>query len=72
LALRAHASATVVLDLEIDAQGKVVKATPVGGPVLFHNAAVSAAMKWRYKPASIDGTNVPSQSRVTMNFNLNK
>jgi outer membrane biosynthesis protein TonB len=72
LALRTHTSAKVVLDLLIDEQGKVVKATPVSGPAMFHSAAVNAALKWRYKPASIGGTNVSSQSRVTMNFNLQK
>ncbi len=72
LAVRSRTSATIVLDLQIDAQGKVVKATPVSGPVIFHNAAISAVMKWRYKPASIGGTNVASQSRITLNFSLKK
>jgi TonB family protein len=70
IALRTRSSGSVVLDLQIDEQGKVVKATPVSGPVLFHNAAVAAALKWRYRPASIGGQNVPSESRVTMKFNL--
>ncbi len=72
LAIRRGASDSIILDLQIDEQGKVVKATPVSGPALFYIAAVDAAMKWRYKPASIGGTNVRSQSRVTMNFNLKK
>jgi len=69
LAMRTHAAGTVVLDLEIDEQGKVVKATPLSGPAIFYSAAVNAALKWRYKPASIGGTNIKSQSRVTMVFN---
>jgi len=69
LALKARASGSVVLDLQIDDQGKVLKATPVGGPSIFYTAAVQAAMKWRYKPASLGGANVKSQSRVTMVFN---
>lgn len=72
VAARTRASGSVVLELDIDAQGKVVKATPVSGPTIFYNAAVSAAMQWRYKPASINGTNIKSQSRVTMVFNLRK
>ena len=72
LAMRTRVSGSVVLDLEIDAQGTVVKATPVSGPSIFYSAAVSAALKWRYKPASIGGANVASQSRVTMMFNLKK
>jgi len=70
VALRTRASGSIVLELQIDDQGKVIKATPVSGPAIFHNAAVSAVMKWRYKPASIGGVNVSSQSRVTMAFNL--
>jgi TonB family protein len=70
LALRTRASGQVVLDLQIDAAGKVVKAKPVSGPSLFYNAAITAAMQWRYRPASVNGVNVPSQSRVTMSFNL--
>jgi protein TonB len=72
LALRTRTSGTVVLELQIDEQGKVVKATPISGPAIFYNAATSAAMKWRYKPASIGGVNVRSQSIATMDFKLKK
>jgi TonB family protein len=72
VALRSRASGSVILELQIDDQGKVAKATPVSGPAIFYNAAVNAAMKWRYRPASINGVNVSSQSRVTMVFNLKK
>ncbi len=72
LALRTRASGSVVLELQVDEQGKVTKATPVGGQNIFYNAAVTAAMKWRYRPASIGGVNVRSVSKVTMDFNLKK
>ncbi len=72
LALRTRASGQVVLELQIDSQGRVVKATAVSGPAIFYNAAIAAALKWRYKPASINGVNVASQSRVTMTFNLKR
>jgi protein TonB len=72
LALRTRSSGSVVLELQIDEQGKVVKATPVSGSAMFYNAAVTAAMKWRYKPATIGGVTVRSQSRITMDFNLKK
>lgn len=70
LAMRAKLSGSVVLELQINDQGKVVKATPVSGPAVFHSAAIAAVMKWRYKPASIGGVNVSSQSRVTMAFKM--
>jgi TonB family protein len=72
LALRTRASGSVVLELQVDEQGKVTKAIPVGGANIFYNAAVTAAMKWRYRPASIGSVNVSSVSKVTMDFNLKK
>jgi TonB family protein len=71
LAKRTRTSASIILDLEINEQGKVVSAVPVSGPELFREAAVKAVLQWRYKPASVGGVNVPSQSRVTIAFNLN-
>jgi hypothetical protein len=67
-AVRSHAAASIILDLQIDEQGKVVKAVPVSGPYAFHKEAINAALRWRFQPASINGANVASQSRVTMNF----
>jgi protein TonB len=67
-AISSGASATIVLNLEIDDQGKVLNAVPVSGPYAFHKEAINAAKRWKFRPASINGTNVASQSRVTMNF----
>ena len=72
VALRNRTAGSVVLDIQIDEKGRVTRATPVSGPPLLHQAAVAAVLQWRYKPATIDGVNVQSQSRVTINFNLNK
>jgi TonB family protein len=69
-ALRTRTSASVVLELDIDKQGRVVKATPVNGPAMFYKEAINAAIQWRYRPASVGGTNVSSQVKVTFNFNL--
>jgi protein TonB len=70
LAVKMHASAAIVLDLVIDEKGNVIQVTPVSGPALFYKEAVDAAMKWRYRPASLGGVNVKSQARITMNFKL--
>jgi TonB family protein len=72
IALRNRISAAVTLELQVDERGRVTRAIPVNGPTVFHSAAVAAALKWRYKPASINGVNVPSPVKVTMNFALNK
>jgi outer membrane biosynthesis protein TonB len=57
-----------VLDLQIDENGRVLKAVTVSGPSMLAHAAVEAALKWRYKPASSNGRNIPSQSRVSIIF----
>ncbi len=69
-AIKKRASGALVLDLGINSDGEVVKATPVSGPEVFHDEVISTVMKWRYKPASMAGSNIPSQSRVTFNFHL--
>lgn len=70
LAIRSRISGSVVLDLQIDETGKVVRATPVSGPAMLYSEAVKAAMKCSYRPASINGSRVSSRSRITMVFNL--
>jgi TonB family protein len=70
IAVRTRTSAVVELDIVIDPNGRVIDATPASGPTMFHKDAVDAAMKWRYRPASIGGDNVQSQARITMKFNL--
>jgi TonB family protein len=67
-AIRTRTAATIVIDVQIDNQGKVIKATPLSGPPLFHSEAINAAMKWRYQPATVNGVNVPSHDRVMMSF----
>ncbi len=71
-ALRNRESASVTLELSIDSEGNVVKAAAVSGPALFHEEAIRAAMKWRYKPASLAGVPIASKSRVHLNFILKK
>jgi TonB family protein len=70
IAIKERESSEVVLELDISSEGHVVKATPVSGSKLFHKEAVSTVMKWRYRPASLNGANVASKSRVTLKFNL--
>jgi TonB family protein len=72
LAVRSRISGSVVLELHINKEGKVIEATPVSGPSVFYSEAVKAAMQYRYRPATLDGTNMSSKSRVTMVFNLNR
>lgn len=68
-ARRLGVSGTVELDAEVDANGKVVRALPVSGPLLLRPAAAEALLKWRFKPAQQGGINLKSKARVSVVFN---
>ncbi len=69
-AIKNRTSDSVTLELSIDGEGKVVNAAALSGSKLFQDEAISAARKWRYKPASLAGAPIASKSRVSLNFNL--
>ena len=68
LGVRGGISGSVVLDLSIDTDGLVVKSTPVSGNPLFFNTAIETANQWRFKPATTDGKNVASRTKITLYF----
>jgi protein TonB len=68
VARKTHTTGTVVVEVSIDEHGKVTGATANSGPMMLREEAVKAAMKWQFKPASINGTNVPSTSKITLVF----
>jgi protein TonB len=68
IARKTHTTGRVVVEVTIDEQGKVVKATAQSGPLMLRDEAVKAAMKWQFKPASVGGTNVPSTTQITIVF----
>jgi protein TonB len=68
IARRSRTTGTVVLDIAIDDQGKVTHATAVSGPAILRQAAVDAVLRWRFRPATLDGKSVTSTSQVTIVF----
>jgi TonB family protein len=68
LARRSRTWGTVVLEVQIDEQGRPVKAVAESGPGILHDAAVKAVMQWRFKPATLDGVTVTSTTKVTIVF----
>ena len=68
-ARRLGVKGTVELDADVDANGKVIRALAVSGPVLLRPAAAEALLKWRFKPAQRDGINLKSTVRVSVVFN---
>ena len=60
----------VVLRIRIDKDGRVKKAEVLNGDPLLTQAALDAVRQWRYKPATINGTNVEVDGTANVNFLL--
>ncbi|MGA2261794.1 MAG: TonB family protein [Acidobacteriota bacterium] len=68
IARKSRTTGTVVLDVLIDEQGKVVKVTPASGPLILCPEAATAVLRWRFKPATLNGVNVSSSTQVSIVF----
>jgi TonB family protein len=63
-------SGKVEVEIEINDNGDVFRAKAVSGPNMLRPAAEEALKKWKFKPASVDGINIPSKARIAVNFNM--
>jgi protein TonB len=71
-AAAAETEGVVVLELLIDATGRVARARVVEArpPGVFESAALSAIRGWRFRPARDGGERVPVLARKTLRFEL--
>lgn len=60
--------AEVVLEIEVDREGTVTSARVVEGKAPFDEAALSAAQRWRFRPAMQGGKPVLARIRYTVRF----
>lgn len=67
-ARRQRITGTVVVQVEINEQGRVVMAKAVGGPASLRGAAEDAARKARFEPVNLQGRPVRVRGVVTYNF----
>lgn len=69
---RAEEEAVLKLRLSIDARGRVVAVEPVGAadPIFLDAARRHILARWRYAPATEDGKAVPSDTVITLRFEL--
>lgn len=72
LGLQARVSALVILECEVDTQGKVTSVKILRGHPIFDEAAVKAVQKWEYAPALLEGTPTPIVRTVTIDFSLDE
>lgn len=66
---------TVDVNVAVDASGKVLKAEATAKPglhPLLREAAVQAALRWKFKPAQFDGHAVPASVVLQFNFAPNR
>src|SRR5262249_41950917 len=64
-----HIEGDVVLEVQIDADGRVSDAHVLGGPLDLRSAALEAILQWHYSPKAMS---LPATTQVTMAFKLPK
>jgi TonB family protein len=67
-ARRDNVTGNVTVEIEIDEDGKVVSARAASGPDALRAAAVKAAYRARFKPATANGKPVRFSAALTYNF----
>ena len=65
-----HIQGTVILNVQVLGDGRVGDIDIIKGDPLLSEAAVNAVKQWTYRPYSIGGQPVDSQTRVTIKFTL--
>jgi protein TonB len=73
MALRAGLESDVTLKIEVDPEGKVIKAEIVkSGGGGFDEEALKAVKRSRFEPAQKDGQNVPAEFSFIYRFRLQR
>jgi TonB family protein len=70
-AKQSNIQGSVTIFASIDADGEVVSAKALSGPLLLREAAVESVKQWKYSPGLVDGKPAPSQVTVSVEFRLN-
>ncbi|MGA9770597.1 MAG: energy transducer TonB [Blastocatellia bacterium] len=72
LAKASGVSGSVVVEITVDEEGKVIAARAISGHPLLKDAAVSAARQWTFTPTMLSGVPVKVIGTITFNFNLDE
>jgi protein TonB len=70
VARQARVEGAVVVLAIIGVDGRVKSAKALSGPSLLQTPAVAAVRRWVYKPATLNGTAVESETRIDLHFTL--
>jgi len=68
IARAAHASGTVLVQVIIDEEGKVIAAAAVSGHPLLYGVSAAAARKTRFSPTKFNGKPVKVTGVISYNF----
>jgi TonB family protein len=71
-ARQARVQGSVVISAVVGADGHIKSAKPISGPPLLQNPAAAAVKQWVYKPATLNGIPVESETRIELNFTLQR
>jgi TonB family protein len=66
----AHIYGKVVVQIAVDERGTVIHARALSGPSELRDAAVAAAVKWRFTPTRLVGKPIRVIGMITFNFTL--
>lgn len=58
----------VVVQVTLDAEGKVIEANATSGPKSLHTYAEDAARRSKFRPATVDGKSVTATGYISYNF----
>jgi protein TonB len=70
LAKAAHVTGSVMVEITIDENGRVVSASALSGHPLLKDAAVQAARGWKFAPTMLSGVPVKVIGTITFNFQM--
>jgi TonB family protein len=70
LARQARVSGTVTLQVHISGSGDVESVNLISGHPMLGPAAVATVKQWKYKPYVLNGSAVPVETTVVVNFTL--
>jgi protein TonB len=68
IARNAGVKGAVMVEVQVDEDGRVKKARAVSGPMMLRGSAEAAARNWRFSPARLNGIPVKVTSSITFSF----
>jgi TonB family protein len=72
VARRMRTTGTVVVEVVIDENGKVISATATSGPLTLREAAAQAALRAKFSPTKLSGQPVKVSGVINYNFTLSQ